>query len=334
MGWTVARHGLFVISLDFELYWGLHDRIPLDRYRNALLGVRQAVPALLRLFDDYGIHATWAVVGCLFFRTRDALMCGLPELRPDYRHPQLSAYEHLDAVGADEERDPYHFAGSLVDLIRRQPDQEIATHTFSHYYCLEGGQDAAAFKADLEAAIAAAAECGVSLETIVFPRNQVADSYLGTLLELGIGAYRGCPRSWLWRPTAGGETSHLRRAARLLDTYLPISRATVHPLAAGANGRPLNIPASRFLRPYSPRLRALEPLRARRIMGELTAAARMPGLYHLWWHPHNFGIHLSANMSFLRRLLDHYSRLRERYGMESVTMAEACLRLSEGSAGD
>jgi hypothetical protein len=261
-------------------------------------------------------------------------MRGLPDRRPEYRRAGLSPYDHLGEVGADEAEDPYHFAGSLVDLIAQHPHQEIATHTFSHYYCTEPGQDLETFRADLEAAIAAAHERGISLESIVFPRNQVADSYLSTLLQLGIGAYRGHPRSWLWAPAADEQTSYLRRAARLLDAYLPVAGGTVHPLSDLANGRPFNIRASRFLRPCSASLRRLEPLRASRIMREMTAAAKMPGLYHLWWHPHNFGSHLDVNLAFLRKLLDHFVGLRETYGMASVNMAEVSLRLhQEGADG-
>jgi 5-carboxymethyl-2-hydroxymuconic-semialdehyde dehydrogenase len=43
-------------------------------------------------------------------------------------------------------------------MIDGRAHQEIATHTFCHYYCLEDGQTAAAFAADLAAAVAAARE--------------------------------------------------------------------------------------------------------------------------------------------------------------------------------
>jgi hypothetical protein len=58
--------GILVISLDFELYWGVRDVFALEEYASNLLGVRKVVPAVLQLFDQYGIHATWATVGFLF----------------------------------------------------------------------------------------------------------------------------------------------------------------------------------------------------------------------------------------------------------------------------
>lgn len=50
------------------------------------------------------------------------------------------------------------------------------------------------------------------------------------------------------------------------------------------------IPA--ILRPYSAALKSLEPLKLKRITSELDCAAQEGLIYHLWWHPHNFGVNL------------------------------------------
>src|SRR2546426_12614664 len=69
--WAMLRPRLgsptFIISLDFELFWGVRDVTTLDRYGANLRGVRDAIPAMLRLFSERGIRATWATVGFLFF---------------------------------------------------------------------------------------------------------------------------------------------------------------------------------------------------------------------------------------------------------------------------
>src|SRR5262249_384382 len=56
-----------VWSLDFELRWGMHDLLGMDRnaYRTNLEGAREAVPLLLDLFVQRGVRATWATVGAL-----------------------------------------------------------------------------------------------------------------------------------------------------------------------------------------------------------------------------------------------------------------------------
>ena len=58
--------GSLIVSLDFELFWGMLDRCPLEAYQDHVLGGREAIPELLALFQKYGIHATWAAVGFLF----------------------------------------------------------------------------------------------------------------------------------------------------------------------------------------------------------------------------------------------------------------------------
>jgi hypothetical protein len=82
----------------------------------------------------------------------------------------------------------------------------------------------------------------------------------------------------------------------------------------------VDIPASRFLRPVR-RNAALERLRLWRITTAMETAARHRTLFHLWWHPHNFGVDLQENLAFLRDILDHFRTLQDRYGMRSMTMA-------------
>ena len=52
----------------------------------------------------------------------------------------------------------------------------------------------------------------------------------------------------------------------------------------------------------------------------MTYAAKNNEAYHLWWHPHNFGINLPQNLLFLESILIHFVFLKKEYGMESKTM--------------
>ncbi len=67
------ENGVFVISLDFELYWGMRDIKAIEDYKDNLLGERTIVPTLLKVFGEYGIHATWATVGFMFYENRQEL---------------------------------------------------------------------------------------------------------------------------------------------------------------------------------------------------------------------------------------------------------------------
>ena len=139
--------GAFVISLDFELMWGVRDKRTIANYGANILGVREAIPAMLDLFAERGIACTWATVGFLFFRGKDELMAALPGQLPAYTDGRLSPYDDVARSGADEADDPYHFGLSLLERIRGYPRQEVGTHTFSHFYCLEEGAALADFRA-------------------------------------------------------------------------------------------------------------------------------------------------------------------------------------------
>ena len=270
--------------------------------------------------------ATWATVGFLFARSRDELEAASPALRPGYADPRLDPY--AESVGLDEASDPLHFAPSLIERIVATPRQEIGTHTFSHYYCGEPGATPESFAADLHAAQQIAGRKGIAMRSIVFPRNQSGAAYVAVLPGAGIDVYRGNPPGRLWQVEEGAEGRRItRRVGRLLDTYLPVDGDdTVGWETVLEPGGLANVRASRFLRPYDPRLAALEPLRLRRITRSLTRAARQRRIYHLWWHPHNFGTHLDANLGVLRRILDAFADLREREGMVSLSMDEVADR--------
>lgn len=64
----------------------------------------------------------------------------------------------------------------------------------------------------------------------------------------------------------------------------------------------------------------------KRIKCDLTHTAEHKRLYHLWWHPENFGNHIKENLSFLEEILQHYSMLREKYGIQSLSMEEAAAK--------
>ena len=143
-------NGKFVISLDFEKYWGIHDAVSLEDYKDNLLGVQKVIPLLLELFGKYQINATFATVGFLFFKDKSELLPSLPKRKPAYHNEKFSPYiSHLDLIGENETDDPFHFGSDLIRQIQIA-GQEIGSHTFSHYYCLEKGQTKEDFKEDIE----------------------------------------------------------------------------------------------------------------------------------------------------------------------------------------
>ena len=318
------KTGSLTISLDFELYWGMRDKVALEAYREHLLGVWEAIPRILELFEQYGIHATWATVGFLWHEDAASLKAALPQKLPAYADKALCPYVYLNELGevesGSEDFKKMHFAKALIEQIKQAAHQELATHTYSHYYTREQAISFKAFAADLKMAMEVAKNDGVQLHSLVFPRNQIDKESLSVLKKVGIKMYRGNPEHWAYRE---GETdkTFLQRVYRFFDIYMNLSGDhTTLPQRDEAGLRELK--SSMFLRPYSQKFAILETLKLRRVKNAMNTAARKGENFHLWWHPHNFGVNLSENIQNLEELLRHYQSLNQKYGMLSLTMQE------------
>lgn len=317
---NVPPFGALVISLDFELHWGVRDKRPVDGpYRENLLGAREAIPQMLDLFEEFGVAATWATVGSLFAKNRQERDEFSPAVRPQYKNLKLDPYAEL--TGDNEDDDPMHYASSLIARIAKTPKQEIATHTFSHYYCQEAGETREAFAADIASAVAIGRRYGFDIHSVVFPRNQFRPGYESVLKEAGITCYRGNEPNWMYRPRPREEETLAVRAPRLLDGYISLSGPKFIRWEEISQSSGLHdVRASMFLRPYSTQRKGLEPFRLRRIAGGIRAAARNRGIFHLWWHPHNFGKNIPENLAFLRSVFEVFAEQRQVHGMQSLSM--------------
>lgn len=301
-----------------ELNWGVHDVYTLDKYGENILGARLAIPKILQLFLTYDIHATWAVVGMLYSANKHDLLNSLEKLNLNYKKESFSPKYNLPNVGENEGQDPYHYALSLIQAIREVPKQEIGTHTFSHYYCLEEGQHLEHFEKDLQAVV----DLKEGVTSLVFPRNQTNKDYLQLCKKYGITAYRGTEDSWIYRPYTEKTNTPIKRILRLIDSYVNITGHHTYSLKTIQTDPIINIKSSRFLRPYNKRLKSLEGLRLQRIKNGLTKAAKNNEFYHLWWHPHNFGRNTEENLLFLEEILKHVDFLKQKYNFQSMHMRD------------
>ena len=263
----IMENGKFIISLDFELHWGAAEKWDLNERKEYFDATRKSIPIVLDLFKKYSIHATWATVGFLFAKNKEQLLDFLPELRPNYINKELYYYQLIEngTVGRDEDEDPYHFGFSLIERIINTPNQELATHTFSHYYCNEEGQTKEHFDADLKAVQRIAREnFNIELKSLVFPRNQFNKDYLAIVKKNGIQVVRSNPDLWFWN-----KTSKLTPLARAFDTLMPISGTVSFQLNETNNeDGTLLLPASRFLRPFSEKEKIVQSLKFNREEGD------------------------------------------------------------------
>ncbi len=311
------KNGTLIISLDFELLWGIFDKVDYREKEIYFKNTREVIPQILNLFAEYGIHCTWATVGMLFNENWDEWNSNFPDVLPDYENEKLCAYK-FGRIIQSKATEKMCFAPDLIREISNTPGQEIGTHTYSHYYCLENGQNTHSFRADLEQVIKVASELDIELHSLVFPRNQLNGEYLEICAELGIKTVRSNPSSWYWKDTEKNKLIH--KIFRTGEAYMGINDKSYKiSNLKNENKSPLSQLASRFLRSHSS-ISLLNKLRLKRIKSEMTKAAKYNEVYHLWWHPHNFGNNPQENLKALRLILIHYQSCKEKYNFESKNM--------------
>lgn len=322
--------GTLIVSLDFELFWGMLDQCALEDYQDHVLGGRTAIPRLLELFEKYNIHATWAAVGFLFAENHAQLKKYFPDMLPTYDRNDLSPYDWFDRIGEDEDTAPCFYGSSLIRQVADTPGQEIGSHTFSHFYCREAGQTPEQFAADMAAAKKIAADQGYDLTSVILPRNQCEGAYTRVFRELGFTAYRDEENDWIHEKI---KFRPLLRILRLADVYFPLTgQGGYHPRKEDGIW---NLVGSRMYKPIFRPLGFLEKQKIHRIKAQMRHAAKKGLTFHLWWHPHNIGVLTDDHLQQLEEIFACYQQLKQTYGMESLNMKEAAEKLEQelGSHG-
>lgn len=312
-------NGKFVISLDFELIWGMLDQENLEEYKENILQGRVAILKILELFKKYDIHATWAVVGMLACSNKKELINYLPKKKPIFQNKLSSNYLYINQVGQDEEIDPYCYGESLIKNIIKYKNQEIGSHTFSHYYCNEIGADLESFKEDLLASKRIIKEkFGIEVKSIIFPRNHVRNKFLKIVKLCDFKCYRSNPG--IYNLSRNKFLIFYFKILRIIDTYFPVYNHNC--FNEIKNMEMVSTCASRFLRPYNKKLKFLEPLKIKRIKRQMKYAAQNNKTFHLWWHPHNFGKNMEEMLKQLEDILIYYHKLQKKYKFKSYNMGE------------
>lgn len=311
------NNGALVISLDFELLWGVFDKVDWRDKREYFQNTQKVIPQILQLFEKYNISCTWATVGMLFNHGWDEWNQNIPEVLPEYENNYLSAYKFGKSIQRMETEE-LCFAPELINQIKVTKGQEIGTHTYSHYYCMEPGQTIESFKFDLLKSKELGENIGVKLNSLVFPRNQYNQDYLEVCKEIGLKAVRTNPEVWYWKNTQ--QDSLQKKIFRTGDAYAGFNNKSyknIQEIYPGIIGQK----ASRLLRRHSGNS-ILDKARLQRIRSEMSTAAKNWEIYHLWWHPHNFGKNPEKNMQDLKDILVYFDMLRRKYNFGSQTMSE------------
>jgi peptidoglycan/xylan/chitin deacetylase (PgdA/CDA1 family) len=295
---------ILVVSISLELIWG-YINAGNDTYvsllrRDSSSG-RRAVYELLGILDEYGIPATWAVVGHLLLDQCDKI--------DGTAHPDMPRFKEnwYDADPCTNIRqDPLFYGRDIVERIMlSKVNHEIGYHSFSHVIfsqCSEEVADAEIAKG-LELA---RKEYGLSLRSFIFPQNKAGHTDI--LRKYGFKAYRG---ENLWR--APHPVPSARRPLQRV-----INSVTAHPAKPYWEAGVLNIPTSMLFGAY--RLPTV-PIRAR--LG-LSDTIRNGGVFHISMHPQDLS---KSNLlkKQLRTFFTYVDNKRKRKELDVLTMGELAI---------
>lgn len=310
----MSQCGSFVISLDFEKMWGIHD-MEWERKKDYILKVDAIIPKILEIFKEYNISASWATVGMLFFKSKKEMLDFSKDIKqPTYDNPSLSAYSYFDYL---ESNDRLHFANDLITKISETPNQEIASHTFSHYYCNEKGQTIEQFEDDLKASIKISKQYNIEPKSLILPRNQYSDKYLSIAKKLGFTAFRGLEQDWIHRL----KCKKIKRLISFMSSYIPMSKNECYSINSISKELPYNIKSSFFFRAAT-KIKLLEFMKMTRVKSLMKKAAKKRLICHIWFHPHNLSNNIDIGLAQIRELCSYYKKLNEQYGFKSSSMNE------------
>jgi len=310
------KTGALCISLDFEKFWGVHDVTNLKNNEQHLIKVNRIVDQLLELFKKYDIHCTWAVVGLLNFDSLKELENYSKPINIGYDLNEYSPFP-ISKYQLKNVNPNAFLAKQEIEKIKNSPKQEIASHTFSHLYCLEQG----VYDTDIKNDIKYFNETIGDINSIIFPRNQVNEKYINYLSKKKQITYRGNQQNKFWANSDYKTEGILKKSGRVIDAYIKISEDNLIDWNSLKQNKNINIPASRFLRPYQFN-NTIEKLKIKRIKKQMLAAAKQNKIYHLWWHPHNFSKNTDENFKQLESLFIYYVHLNKAYNFKSLNMNE------------
>lgn len=314
------NNGVFVISLDYEMMWGaiFNEKVK-SGYLYRTKYIEESVNELLLLLKRYHIHATWASVGLIACTGKDeALIMADHNVKDPYSDLRLS-----DFIKSIDDNDYYrYFSPDSLLKISDTEGQEIATHTFSHFYLKEHKNALEVIESEIQKSKNVLEQLtGLTVKTLIMPKNQVSKNLRIYMKKCSISIIRGVQVSARFN-----KRTKLFKLLHFMDAYLPVCGDSCYELSEIKDGDIYNVRASAFWRTYYSKLWFLEPLKLVRIKHQLKKAALSGKVFHLWFHPHNLSQNYKRNLKEFEKILKYYQKLSKKYGMLSCNMSD-CVEL-------
>lgn len=310
------------ISLDFELLWGAYGLRTSKKFKKNVLTGKKAIPSIIQILNKYNVESTWACVGALALDNKNKLVTEFEYIDPKY--PDLKSFKnYFKDVGNSEEDDPLHFGKQVIEEHLLSDKIELASHSFTHLRYLDQENREDVFDKDTYVSKKVLESIQKKqIETNIFPKNQYSLQALKLLKDRQFLSYRPSTFFSGKRSTAGTkEESFSFKIKRILKETIPNSNQGEYTFQPHAQY------VTRFLRPFKSKMLSYYQLNI--IKSELHFCALNQIDYHLWWHPHNFGINPKLSILQLETLLQYFDSLRDKFNFPARFLRDGKFLVSE-----
>ena len=292
------------ISYDYELCWGVWDKMPAAYARSNVMQANAAARKLVALHLKHQVPASWAIVGAMLERhapeevmAKTARSIEAIDAFRDY----VSQFESVNT-------ELFHADADVISALREEPLLEPASHSFSHIYALE--EERAVLEDDFRRFDDIFRRTfGTVPISLIFPKNQSSEAAVEIALAYGFRVMRVNPSNWLYVQRKRGRfEAKAIRLLRFLDAFLPIlecfpDRSMGHD--------PVLCVGQYFFRPRF-RTKLQYALHLARLRLGLEYCKMRGRSCHFWTHPHNFGGDLERALSNAERLFAILKRQEKR----------------------
>ena len=303
----------FILSFDCEGKWGMaSDPAMVNSHAIGDTSLKWAYQQILESLDQFSIPASFGVVGLFAqdlsaFETFDAAHGAEPAYASWFNNPK-AAFRARNTDG--------WFYPTLIEDIQGFKIHEVSSHSYTHLPFHNESVTREIVENELRTMNQFMQSKGVSLQSMIYPRNQVAHTDL--LSEFRMSGYRD---------SNDKRSAYGSKIGTLVDEFNVLSKSSAH----SRQEVPIKIPAGYFLNwQNGPRLVIPPTITVRRFNHLLNHAEKTGGVVHMWLHPHNL-ITGKNQVQLFNRVLQSVAQRQSQGSLSVITMGDYCKQISTPS---
>jgi len=309
----IFNQGIFLISIDLELAWGICDKKIPTALQNMIENESIIVDTILRLFNKYNITATWAIVAHLLSRAYPKKN-GL--IHPEFKRPfyKNSKYDWFSPF-IENFNENIWYAKDIINKIRMSTvKQDFGCHSFCHIPYDEKNVNSHIIRQDLLSAKQIFEEYNLPFENFVFPRNIIG--FKDELKKNGIKTYRGLSKRWYY-------SIPFRPLVRLFNYFYYLFKNTPPTVTPSITDNMLNIPDSLLflsrdgLRSFIPKTSIVKMCKK-----GIDNAIVNKEMFHLWFHPSNFYYKTQSQFEIFEEIISYVNEKCKSGHMKTLSMTD------------